>query len=188
MKQLAAGAFCEPAALRPGSNLCSGVTLNKQKGLNSGSREFKSELWLPVPPAELFSYFAEAGNLDAITPPWLHFRILTPTPFEIREGVLIEYRLRLHRIPLRWCTRINVWRPPHEFVDEQISGPFRQWVHEHTFEAVQGGTLTRDHVRYAAPLDFLLHRWFVRPDIERIFRFRARMLRTRFGGSRAAAG
>ncbi len=148
-------------------------------------REFNSELWLPLPPAELFSFFAEAGNLDTITPPWLHFQILTPTPFQVREGALIDYRLHLHRIPLKWRTRINVWQPPHRFVDEQIRGPFRQWIHEHTFEARQGGTLTRDCVKYAVPLDLLLHR-FVRRDVESIFQFRAEALRARFAAGRSA--
>jgi ligand-binding SRPBCC domain-containing protein len=143
-------------------------------------REFQSELWLPLPPAELFPFFADAANLDALTPPWLHFRIVTPAPIVLREGALIDYRLRVHGLPLRWRTRINVWQPPHRFVDEQIRGPYRQWIHEHTFEACDGGTLARDHVRYAVPLDFLVHRWFVRPDIERIFQFRAEALRKRF--------
>jgi len=142
--------------------------------------EFQSEVWLPLTPAELFPFFADAGNLDALTPPWLHFRIVTPTPIAMCEGALIDYRLRVRGVPLRWRTRINVWQPPHRFVDEQLRGPYRQWIHEHTFEASRRGTLARDHVRYAVPLDFLMHRWFVRPDIERIFRFRSEALRRKF--------
>ena len=145
--------------------------------------EFKFELWLPPPPAELFPVFTDAANLDALTPPWLHFHIVTPPPIEMKAGALIDYRLRVHGLPLRWRTRINVWQPPHRFVDEQLRGPYRQWIHEHTFEARDGGTLARDHVRYAVPLDFLLHRWFVRPDIERIFKFRMEVLRNRFAVS-----
>lgn len=143
-------------------------------------REFRAELWLPVPPAELFPFFGDAANLDALTPPWLNFRIVTPPPIVMREGALIDYRLRVHGLPLRWRTRISAWQPPHRFVDEQLRGPYRQWLHEHTFEAHDGGTLARDVVRYAVPLDFLAHRWFVRPDIERIFQFRSEALRKRF--------
>ena len=143
-------------------------------------REFQSELWLPLPPEELFPFFAEAANLDAITPRWLDFCIVTPPPIVMREGTLIDYRLRVHRLPLRWRTRINAWQPPHRFVDEQIRGPYRQWIHEHTFEPRDGGTLARDHVRYAVRLDWLVHRRFVRPDIEQIFQFRAEALRKRF--------
>ena len=142
--------------------------------------KFESELWLPLPPGELFPFFADAANLDAITPPWLHFRIVTPPPIEMKAGALIDYRLRVHGLPLAWRTRINEWQPPYRFVDEQIRGPYRQWIHEHTFEARDGGTLARDRVRYAVPFDFLAHRWLVRPDIERIFRFRAEALRRRF--------
>jgi len=88
----------------------------------------------------------------------------------MREGVLIDYRLRVRGVPLRWRTRINVWQPPHRFVDEQIHGPYRQWIHEHTFEVRDGGTLARDVVHYAVPLDFLVHRWLVLPDIEKSLR------------------
>ncbi len=145
------------------------------------SREFMSELQLPLSPAELFPFFADAANLDALTPSWLHFHIVSPRPIIMREGTLIDYRLCVHGLPLRWRTRINLWDPPHRFVDEQIRGPYRQWLHEHTFEPSNGGTLIRDHVRYAVPLDFLLHRLFVRPDVEKIFAFRAQALQKRFG-------
>jgi ligand-binding SRPBCC domain-containing protein len=148
--------------------------------------EFQTELWLPLPPEELFPFFADAGNLDALTPPWLNFRIITPLPIVMREGTLIDYRLRVHGLPLRWRTLISAWQPPHRFVDEQLRGPYRQWIHEHTFEAHDGGTLARDVVRYAVPFDFLLHRWFVRPDIEKIFRFRSEALRKRFAAETSA--
>jgi ligand-binding SRPBCC domain-containing protein len=151
-------------------------------------REFQSELWLPLAPAELFPFFADAANLQALTPPWLHFEIITPQPIVMREGTLIDYRLRVRGLPLRWRTRINVWEPPHQFVDEQIRGPYRQWIHEHRFEAHDGGTLARDHVRYAVPLDFLAHCWLVRPDIEKIFRFRSEALRRRFAVSETSRG
>ena len=146
--------------------------------------EFQSELWLPLSPEKLFPFFANAANLDAITPPWLHFHIITPPPIVMSEGTLIDYRLRVHGFPLRWRTRINVWQPPNRFVDEQIRGPYRKWVHEHTFEASNGGTLARDVVRYAVPFDFITHRWLVRPDVERIFRYRSDALRQRFGDDR----
>ena len=146
--------------------------------------EFQSKLWLPLPPEELFSFFADAANLDAITPPWLHFHIVTPQPITMREGVLIDYRLRVHGIPLRWRTRINLWQPGHCFVDEQIRGPYRQWIHEHRFEARDGGTLACDVVRYAVPFDFIAHRWLVRPDVERIFQYRSEALQQRFGDRR----
>jgi len=141
--------------------------------------EFQCELWLPEAQDKVFSFFADAGNLDAITPSWLHFETLTPIPIAMREGALIDYRLRVHGFPFRWRTRINEWSPPDRFVDEQVRGPYRLWIHTHTFESQSGGTLVRDHARYAIPLDPLLHRWIIRPDIERIFRHRAEALRKR---------
>lgn len=143
-------------------------------------REFSTELWLPLPPEKLFPFFADPANLQAITPPWLHFHIVTPLPIKMCAGTLIDYKLRVRGMPLRWRTLIRDWRPPHHFVDEQLRGPYRQWVHEHSFEARDGGTLARDRVRYAVPFDFLVHRWLVRPDVESIFQFRSEELRRRF--------
>lgn len=150
-------------------------------------RTFRSHLWLPLPPGDLFPFFADAGNLEAITPPWLNFHITTPGPIEMREGALIDYRLRVRGLPLRWRTRINVWEPPHRFVDEQLRGPYRRWIHEHRFEAADGGTLATDTVRYATPFDFLVHNWLVRPDIERIFAHREQALKKRFASAGESA-
>ena len=97
---------------------------------------------------------------------------------------MIDYRLRVHGVPLRWRSRINIWQSLHRFVDEQIHGPYRQWIHEHAFEARDGGTLARDVVHYVVPLDSLVHRWLVRPDIEKIFAFRTQELRKRFSTRR----
>jgi len=143
-------------------------------------REFSTALWLPLPPEALFPFFADASNLEAITPPWLHFRIMTPLPIVMKEGTLIDYRLQVRGIPLRWRTRIKAWQPPNYFVDEQLRGPYRKWIHEHKFELCNGGTMVRDIVHYALHFDWLVHRLFVRPDIERIFNFRADALRRRF--------
>lgn len=142
--------------------------------------EYRCELWLPRTPTELFPFFADAANLDTITPPWLHFHIVTPRPIAMGAGALIDYRLQVRGLPLRWRTLIKEWQPPHRFVDEQLRGPYRLWLHEHTFEARDGGTLARDFVRYAVPFDWLLHRWFIRPDIEKIFAYRQQSLRRLF--------
>jgi ligand-binding SRPBCC domain-containing protein len=131
---------------------------------------------LPLPPEEVFPFFGDALNLEAITPPWLGFRVVTPGPIEMAAGAGIEYRLRLHGIPIRWRTTIAVWDPPHRFVDVQLSGPYRMWHHTHDFEpAADGGTLMRDTVRYAlpfGPLGAAAHRVLVRRDLEAIFDYR----------------
>ncbi len=144
-------------------------------------REFQCELWLPLPPEKLFPFFADAFNLETITPPWLNFNVLTPRPIEMRAGALIDYRLRVHGLPVRWRTRIREWQPPHRFVDEQLRGPYRQWIHTHTFEPRDGGTRCRDVVQYAVPFDFLVHELFVRRDVEKIFDYRRQALLKQFG-------
>jgi ligand-binding SRPBCC domain-containing protein len=129
-----------------------------------------------LPPGEVFAFFAEARNIEAITPPWLRLRVLTRSPLEMGPGVVIEYRLTLHGIPIRWRSRIEVWEPGRRFVDVQVSGPYRLWRHAHEFEPDgAGGTKVRDLVRYALPLGpagALAHALFVRRDLERIFDFR----------------
>jgi ligand-binding SRPBCC domain-containing protein len=131
---------------------------------------------LPRPPGEVFPFFADALNLERITPPWLGFRVVTPEPIEMRRGTPIAYRLRLHGIPLSWHTEIVQWDPPRRFVDVQVSGPYRLWHHTHSFEPSGEGTVTRDVVRYALPLGPLgeiAHLVLVRRDLEAIFDFRA---------------
>jgi hypothetical protein len=128
-----------------------------------------------LPLERTFALFADAGNLEAITPPWLRFRIVSPRPIEMAPGTLIEYRLALHRIPVRWETRIEAWEPPLRFVDAQLSGPYELWHHTHTFEADAEATVIRDRVRYRigfGPLGALALRLFVRRDLERIFDYR----------------
>lgn len=135
--------------------------------------------FLPRPRREVFAFFADAFQLELITPPWLQFSVLTPPPIEMVAGVMIDYHLRLHRVPIRWCSRIRVWQPPFRFVDEQLRGPYRVWHHEHTFEEVEGGTLCRDIVDYDAPGGRLLN-ILVRHDLKQIFQFRQSKLRELF--------
>ena len=139
-----------------------------------------SEIWLPKPLEEIFHFFSDAHNLEIITPPFLRFEVLTEDPIDMREGALIEYRIMLHGIPLRWRSRIEVWEPPHRFVDDQINGPYRRWRHEHCFESRDNGTVCLDRVRYAVlggPLADLL---FVRRDVGKIFEFRRKRLQELF--------
>jgi len=133
---------------------------------------FRDEIWLPRPRTEVFPFFADARNLAVITPPWVRFETLTPTPIDMRPGALIDYRIRLHGFPMRWRTEIETWEPPFRFTDRQLRGPYRLWHHTHTFEERDGGTLCRDEVRYAVWGGALVERFFVRGDIRRIFAFR----------------
>lgn len=137
---------------------------------------FRDEIWLPRPRTEVFPFFADARNLAVITPPWVRFETLTPTPIDMRPGALIDYRIRLHGFPMRWRTEIETWEPPFRFTDRQLRGPYRLWHHTHTFEERDGGTLCRDEVRYAVWGGALVERFFVRGDIRRIFAFRREKL------------
>jgi ligand-binding SRPBCC domain-containing protein len=125
---------------------------------------------------EVFEFFSRAENLELITPPWLRFRLLTPTPVEMQAGTTIEYRLHLHGLPLRWISLIEEWEQDRRFVDRQLRGPYRLWRHEHEFIAVAGGTRMRDRVHYALPvgrLGELAGTVVVRRDLRRIFDYRA---------------
>lgn len=130
---------------------------------------------LPLPVGEVFPFYADARNLEAITPPWLGFRVITPGTIEMRPGALIDYRLRLHGLPVRWRTRISEWVPGERFVDEQVRGPYRLWHHTHLFERDGEGTIIHDRVRYRlpfGPLGAMAHLALVRRDLARIFEHR----------------
>jgi ligand-binding SRPBCC domain-containing protein len=144
----------------------------------------ETDQWVPSPLERVFPFFADARNLERITPPQLRFRILTPQPIEMAEGTLIDYALRMDGIPMRWRSRIDRWEPGRAFVDRQLSGPYARWIHTHTFEAEDGGTRVRDRVEYALPLDPLtrpMHAWLVRPRLERIFGHRNDVIAGEFG-------
>lgn len=162
------------------------VSTNSPRG-NNGKPSlnlfaFDSELWLPRPRAEVFEFFADAANLESITPPWVRFKILTPKPITLRPGTRIDYRIRIHGIPVRWRTEITEWNPPHRFVDVQLRGPYTLWHHTHTFAEMDGGTQCTDQVRYRPRGGALMNWLFVRRDVERIFAHRTMRLREFFAG------
>jgi ligand-binding SRPBCC domain-containing protein len=144
-----------------------------------------AELWLPRPRAQVFPFFADARNLEALTPPWLNFEVLTPAPIAMRPGALIDYRIRVHGVPIGWRTEIVEWTPPHRFVDVQLRGPYTLWHHTHTFEERDGGTLCVDDVRYRPRGGALMNWLFVRRDVEKIFQYRQQRLREMFGAAPA---
>ena len=140
----------------------------------------ETELWVARPRDEVFPFFAEARNLETLTPPWLKFQVLTPVPIAMRAGTLIDYRITVHGLPIRWRTEIAEWDPPRRFVDVQLRGPYTLWHHTHTFEERNGGTLCADHVRYRPRGGALMNWLFVRRDVERIFQYRQQRMEELF--------
>lgn len=158
----------------------------KAAGLDRGF-VLTASMEIDLPREEVFDFFSDAMQLESITPPWLNFSVLTPQPITIEQGSLLDYKLYLHRIPIRWRTEICVWDPPFRFVDTQLRGPYSRWYHEHTFEEVDGKTLVKDHVHYIPRGGALIHRWFVKPDLLKIFNYRMDKLRQIFGEKTRAA-
>jgi ligand-binding SRPBCC domain-containing protein len=138
------------------------------------THKLKTSVTLPLGIDETFSFFSDASSLEIITPPELSFRIVTSQPFTIKEGTEINYRLRLYGLPIAWRARITNWNPPYRFVDEQIHGPYKRWVHIHRFYEHNENTEIMDEVWYQLPL------WpfgevaypLVAAQLQRIFRFR----------------
>lgn len=168
-----------------------GITLFRgltSPDLISSPHRIVREQVIPIALERVFDFFADAANLESITPPWLNFRILTPRPIGMQSGTLIDYQIRWSGIPLRWQSEIREWNPPHEFTDVQLIGPYRLWHHRHEFQShrVDGQNVThmRDIVQYALPVtgvSWLAHAMIVRKDLERIFDYRRTMINRYFG-------
>ncbi len=149
-------------------------------GFPPGTMSLERRLFLPAPRSAVFEFFSHAENLGQITPPDLQFEITSPRPVHMQAGTLIDYRIRLHGIPMRWRTRILDWEPPHRFADLQLRGPYRFWLHEHEFRETTGGTTVTDRVWYRLPALGPLARpvrTLVRRQLDAIFDFRAQAVR-----------
>lgn len=154
------------------------------KGAQEPAHTLRRETTVPAPLASVFEFFSKAENLESLTPPWMHFRILTPTPIAMQQGARIAYRLRVRGIPIRWLTEIQLWRPPYEFVDVQLKGPYKLWRHTHRFEEIPGGTRIMDTVEYTLPfgiLGRLVHRLQVAGELRAIFDYREQRVKSLFG-------
>jgi len=150
----------------------------------------RREQWIAHPIDEVFAFFADARNLEKITPPWLGFKILSMSTDSIEEGTTIRYRLSLHGIPIHWRTEICEWSPPHSFVDEQTKGPYKRWRHTHRFEAHGSRTKMIDEVQYSMPFGLLgriVHAVKVRRDVSRIFDYRRLQIDALFGEQKECA-
>ena len=139
-----------------------------------------TQIWLPRPREEVFGFFADPANLERLTPGWLRFEIITKMPGVIVKGIRLNYRLRIHSVPIKWQSVIRDWDPPHRFVDQQTRGPYRLWIHEHNFTEHGGGTLVGDKVDYSVPGGILVQKFIVAPDLARIFKYRHTVLQTIF--------
>ena len=144
---------------------------------------FEKEIYIERPVAEVFDFFSRAENLEKVTPPQLQFQILTPLPIVMKAGTIIDYKLKVHHIPLSWQTEISEWDPPYRFTDIQVRGPYRKWIHQHIFENSGSGTRMKDLLEYAIPggiLSSIINHLLVRKDIESIFQFREKRYREIF--------
>ena len=142
--------------------------------------QLHQEQLLSYPIEQVFRFFASPENLNLLTPPWVNFSILSPQSIEMAVGTIIEYRIRLRGVPLTWRSEITEWQPPFAFCDMQLRGPYRFWIHRHTFEEKPGGTLVTDHVDYGVLGGALVNRLFVAGELKRIFGYRKTRLHELF--------
>ena len=144
---------------------------------------FESEIIVHTPRDEIFQFFSDAENLEHITPDSLQFKILSPLPIAMGEGTQIDYRLKIYGLPLRWQTEITVWDPPNRFIDSQLKGPYKTWIHEHIFIDIDDKCLIRDKVSYQLKggiLAPIINQILVQKDVTKIFNFRAAKILTLF--------
>ena len=155
--------------------------MKPQIRLHGGAFELRASVHLSQDLDVVFNFFSDARNLELLTPPMLNFSTLTESPIVMKVGALIDYRLKIRGIPLRWRTEITAWDPPHRFEDTQLKGPYRQWIHEHAFVDEGDTTLMQDMVRYKVLGGRLVHALLVKRDVVKIFGYRKQVLRDLWG-------
>lgn len=143
----------------------------------------QAEQLLPASLEELFSFFSDARNLELLTPEFLNFKVINRGPITMAADTIIDYKLRLYGARFRWKTLIADWNPPLMFCDQQISGPYRYWIHQHHFTETESGVLVRDLVRYRHVGGEIVHRLFVKPNLLKIFSYRQVRMCEIFSGS-----
>ncbi len=166
---------------RIGRRFARDVVLITPSSARPSSYLLETECLIRRPIEQVFEFFSNARNLERITPTWLRFEVLTPDPIRMAAGTLIDYRLRVRGLPLRWQSEITTWEPPFRFVDVQRRGPYYHWNHEHVFESVEDGTWVRDEVTYKTPGGSIVNRLLVAPDLRRVFEYRRKALIETFG-------
>jgi ligand-binding SRPBCC domain-containing protein len=144
--------------------------------------QLTKKIWVPAKKEEVFEFFADAWNLEKITPPELNFNIVTPRPFKIKKEALIEYQLKLLFFKFSWTTIISEWNPPNMFADEQLKGPYKYWHHTHNFKEFNGGTQITDIVNYELPFFPLgeIAYPIIKLQLKRIFNYREKVIKKMF--------
>ena len=149
-------------------------------------RYLRREQTLAAPLVEVWDYFCDPRNLNAITPPDLNFTILTPDLPRMYQGQIVEYRVEFIKgIGSRWLTEIRHVVDHRYFVDEQRVGPYRLWYHEHHFTPTPAGVVMRDQVTYQVgfgPVGELLAWAWIDRRLQGIFDYRRRVIAERFNG------
>lgn len=136
-------------------------------------------IYLPLSVEEVFAFFYDVGNMQRITPCEIDFRVMTPLPMEMKKGAIVDYRLRLFGVPFNWRSEITHWEPPRKFVDEEVFGPYKMWVHTHNFWSHGEGAVVEDEILYRLPLPPFgeIAYPLVWAELKRIMRYRRRMVR-----------
>ena len=144
----------------------------------------KKEQIIPRNILDVFDFFSKPENLSVITPSKMGFKILTPSPIEMKEGALIDYTVKIIGLPIRWTTLITKYDPPNLFIDQQLKGPYSMWHHTHNFKKLNDKeTLIEDIVVYSVPYSFiggLIHSLYIKRDLEKIFSYRSKKIKEIF--------
>ena len=145
---------------------------------------FKKEQKISKSIIDVFDFFSKPENLSVITPNKMDFKILTPSPIEMKEGTLIDYTVKIMSFPIRWRTLITKYDPPNMFIDQQLKGPYSMWHHTHLFEKTNDNeTLIKDVILYAVPFSFIgsiTHSLYIKRDLENIFDYRSQEIKRIF--------
>ncbi|MEZ5305957.1 MAG: SRPBCC family protein [Pyrinomonadaceae bacterium] len=141
---------------------------------------YLKESFIKAKPEVVFGFHELPDAFERLVPPWENVRIIQKAEIsKIGSKAILEQTL-FGLFRQKWVAEHTVYEPPHLFVDVQVSGPFKVWMHHHRFVEFEGGTFLRDEIEFDPGFSIIGElgaKLLILPKIEKMFAYRHEVTR-----------